>query len=553
MTIPGGGLLRREIYGRLDYHFQFQNELKLFAEIGNRVRFSINIHHAIPSGTVLFDHVSNLFVPQTLEGCYSPSPGRPVSGIKDENGNWNLVGHPDRVITCNEKLLGLLAEVFDAPGTPPIKARLVILHARQVLAVLRSLASHKARLGEQGDYASTEMWHEANDQKAGTIRRQTCFPSSPGSCILSGPHIHVGNPNYQTPRRVCTTHRAYAPTNLELIPDDYLPRTNYPPDCPPSDYRRRIPAVPWNGDSKITDHYRLFIRKMLSQAGERTLVAAIAPMKVGHINGCFALAFRDREALVEIAAVAQSLLLDFWVKATGKSNFQEDVIARFPIGFGNPAMAVRTLLLNCCTEAYRDLWASCWKEEWTRCSWTKEDARLSSSFFAGLRPDWERHACVRVPYSRRQALVEIDVLVAMALGLTVEELCAIYRIQFPVLKQNEDDTWYDRNGRIIFKCSKGLPGVGLTRHEWNEAKSMTSGSIEQWVTCDIMPDYRKAYAHIRLPDGTELDCPCPEYPEPIPGPIERRMTYIPPFDRCDREADYRTAWAEFERRGVGKP
>jgi len=57
------------------------------------------------------------------------------------------------------------------------------------------------------------------------------------------------------------------------------------------------------------------------------------------------------------------------------------------------------------------------------------------------------------------------VLVAIALGLTIDELCAIYRIQFPVLRQNENDTWYDRNGRIGFTCSNGLPGVGFSRPE----------------------------------------------------------------------------------------
>lgn len=32
------------------------------------------------------------------------------------------------------------------------------------------------------------------------------------------------------------------------------------------------------------------------------------------------------------------------------------------------------------------------------------------------------------------------------------------------------------------------------------------------------------------------------------GPVERRIQYVAPFDRCDREKDYETAWKFFEEK-----
>ncbi len=70
------------------------------------------------------------------------------------------------------------------------------------------------------------------------------------------------------------------------------------------------------------------------------------------------------------------------------------------------------------------------------------------------RTPWQQHPSLLT-------LVEIDVLVAQALGLTLAELITIYRVQFPVMQQYERDTGYDQNGRIVFTASRGLTGVGF--------------------------------------------------------------------------------------------
>jgi len=216
-----------------------------------------------------------------------------------------------------------------------------------------------------------------------------------------------------------------------------------------------------------------------------------------------------------------SLEYDFYVKTTGRGAIP-GLVKSIPIiiSSDNHLMLSRTLVLNTLTIHYSDLWQECFQKEFTSDTWAKPDPRLPNTFFANLTPTWQRNCALRTDYARRQALVEIDVLAAMALGLTLDELKTIYRVQFPVLRQNENDTWYDLNGRIVFTCSKGLTGVGFSRPEWDDIKDMPFGTVTRTILDDTLPG----------------------------GPVERSITYTAPFDRCDREKDYETAWAEFDRR-----
>ncbi|MBA3018696.1 MAG: hypothetical protein KJ550_08555 [Proteobacteria bacterium] len=516
---PNGGKFREKVYPRLRCHFQFHNELKLFPEVHHVTKFSINIYCNNLNKTG-FNHIANLYVPKTVYVCFDNDGHGPVPGIKDDENKWNVKGHSSRIIHVMENELELFAKLYDTAGTSSLAARLPALHSQELISVLRKFADQPKRLGDlEGEYFSTEMWHETNAQKDGTILRKTCFPDDTSQWVLSGPHFFVGNPYYKTPRAKCTLNSHYDVLDLTELPDDYLSRTNYVPSCDLDEYLRRTPKVPWLDKKPVAEFYRLCNRGMLSQSGERTLISTVIPKKTGHINGAQSIVFKSRHALLDMAVISYSIVADFYVKTTGRSNLHY-TWTKLPLIELNSEAILRVFMLTCLTDHYADLWSECWKHSFTTDRWAKPDPRLSNDHFNNLTPKWNHNVALRTDYARRQALVEIDVLASMALGLTIDELKTIYRVQFPVLRQYESDTWYDRKGRIVFTCNKGLTGVGFSRPEWNEIKDMKSGTVERTITDDTLPG----------------------------GLRERTIVHEAPFDRCNREEDYETAWAEFERR-----
>jgi hypothetical protein len=533
---PKGGALREILYGRLRNHFQFQNQLILFP-IGDRVKYSLNTYG--PERQPSFFHLANLFHPKTVDACFAHDGHGAIGGIKTEFNQWDMSGHRQRLIPVGEKALGLFAQLYDEPGTPARQARLPALHSQQLQSVLEKFAAARKRLGDlQGEYYATVMWDETNAvKKDGTIRRDTGFPRDTSELVLSGPHFYVGSPLYKTPRAVCTEKGHYDCLDLTTLPDDYLPRTNYRPDVSSSEYRARTPRVPWGEKKPVTEFYRVTSREMLSQSGERTYVPTLLPKGSGHVHTCISTVFPEPHSAIDFLSMGVSVPVDFFVKSTGMGHANKNVLRQlsFPPSDAPQLRGLRsrTLALNCLTTHYADLWCECWDEGFQQQRWAKDDPRLPNSFFTIFTPTWQRDCALRTDYARRQALVEIDVLVAQALGLTLDELITIYRVQFPVMQQYERDTWYDRNGRIVFTASKGLTGVGFPRKGsgrgtnkttgWEDISDMTSGTVSRTIIDDTLPG----------------------------GPVERTITYEAPFDRCDRVEDYKTAWAFFEKEGAG--
>ena len=508
---PGGGALRAELYPRLRFHFQFVNELSLFDGVHHITMFSLNVYGGKRETSFLT--FAGLYHPATIDASFAHDGRGQVPGIKNDDNGWELRGHASRLVEVDDSTLTLFASLYDEPDTPCREARLPVVHSVEILRVL-SRFSEAPRLGDAEFLSVTSHIEEARQQADGTIRRECRYPVDVEDFVLGGPHFYVANPLYKTPRANCSHNQDYDVVSLQTIPDDYLPRTLYVP----ADKEKLENRAPRYRDEPYTSFFRHVHREMAPPTGARSLVPAIIPPGMVHLHSVMSITFPSVERLLVFNALASSLPVDFFVKTTGRGHVNQNVAAQLPCQVPaalGPLMTARVLRLNCLTHCYAPLWETGWSETFSRDQWATTDPRLGT--WRELTSVWSRTVPVRSEFARRQALVELDALAALALRLSVADLRTLFRVQFPILRHYASETFYDQRGEIVFTVNRGLPGVGLTRNEWNEVRHTASGA---------------------------------ELPECAVDAAGR--PYVPPFDGpFDREEDMAHAYDVFaERLGI---
>ena len=529
---PKGQPLRRVVYHHLRYHFQYQNELSLFAEVHHETKYSENIYGPCQQ-EVHFASISNLFTPSTVDGCFAHDGHGICGGIKDENGNWNVSAHKDRIVWFGEKELKVLADAFEN-GADWETVKLTSIHASAILDVLTKISQFPHHVADYNPIITVDL-DETEAVNSGIIRRETFYPNIDNyEMVYNGPQFFVNNPCYKNPREECKLNSDYDVVDLMNVGQDYASRSNYRPMLNLIDYKKLIPGFECGKDDdgnpiydNWIDYYKVGFRKMLAISGERSLICAVLQRRTAHIHGVISTSFRSGYDSVDMAALCSSAAMDAYIKVMASQNLTSIRIKAFPLGVDekyNIALRSRTLILNCLTKYYADLWQELWQDEYKAEQWSIDDPRLKP--FDTLTREWQWATPLRNYFERRQALVEIDVIAAMALGLSLKDLEMIYSIQFPVLQQNEGDTWYDQKGHIVFTCSKGLTGVGCDRREWNAICGTVSADGNSY------DGNGEPYTHTIDPKKSEL----------YGG---QQVTYYPPYTRSDRIADYRRAWAFF--------
>ncbi|MET8634388.1 type II restriction endonuclease subunit M [Streptomyces sp. NPDC004680] len=489
---PKGGSLRAAAYRRLRRHFQFRNELELF-EIMHTRDYGIYIY-ASPS-EVSFISMSGLFHPVTAEKSLEHDGSGEVPGRRFESGGWDLRAHAKRAVNVDLAMLKSWAGLIEDSGIPELHARMLRPLSVDENDAIRRLSLFPERLGDS-------FWWTTSVREDGPVLRYTHIPEAWEEVILQGPHISVANPYSRQPNENCKSKGDYSPWSLEDLPESIIPRTNYVRNCDPDVFASYTGT--WDGRSS-TEFFRLAWRRMVDPATERTLNAAIIPPGPTHTDGTCTMALPSERDTVTAAGLWASIVFDYFVKVVGKRNLSDDLVSLFPAPHSHPLsvpLLLRVLRLNCLTRKYSPLWERLFDARWLQDRWASSEKR--GKRIGSVEKTWSMDTPLRAEFERRRALVEIDAIAAIMLGLGAEQLCAMYRSQFDTVRMYEWETFFASDGHKVADTAHAYNvGIRQTPEEAEFAKAWVKAARggdptpempEGWVKPDREAEMTRAHA-----------------------------------------------------------
>ncbi|MEU5809104.1 DNA methyltransferase [Streptomyces sp. NPDC047718] len=548
-------VLRGASYRHLRFHADFTNELLIFANpVGNSSHFSVNVYGR--DKDISFQHMSWLLHPSVLVKSFRHSGEGPLPGVKD-NGRWDLRPHQKRILTVDRVRLAEWRELAGQENPPPVeRTKLLYPVTRAEEAAIAALAKWPQRLGALNPRISSGF-NEKTDRAAGRFSWTPGPVASWRDVILQGPLIHIATPFHkQPPEGGSKSMRDYEPWDHLNLAEDAVPRTNYrpaathsrfvggqdrwidddrfaqlwndpsaiaaaeadvrvaDPELEAGDFDRAVEALLMAASTRpYSEFYRVAWRVMIASNTERSLIPALIPPGPVHIDLVNSMALRSNRDAALVSGMLAALASDYYLRVNNVGHLRIGEVVKFPAPTpGHPleqALLLRTLRLNAQTNAYAPLWEELYNAGWQQDTWAAcEEWPDDSPLLAdGIGPTWTRDAPLRTEFARRAALVEIDALVAVWLGISKDELVAMYDARFPVLQQYEESMWFDATGRRIAKAHQQY-GYGQPKEAW---KTLSS------------------------PDGFPSEYKLPE-------------GYVAPLYQANRKAEMRAAHDEFSRR-----
>ncbi|MFF4895649.1 hypothetical protein [Streptomyces sp. NPDC001068] len=560
--------LREAAYHRLRVHGDFVNAGNRFfpPPVGRSSHFGVHVY-GTRAAEINFEHLSWLFSVEALRHSATHDGKGDAPGVKYA-GDWDERAHLARVIRVTSDTLARWQRLSGEHDVPVGQTRLLTPVSTAEDPAIDALAAYPLRLGQLHPRPDiSEGLNETNAKKpmngpnkdarlieynTKTEERSDFQADTWEDVILKGPQIGVANPFFKQPGQGASEMRGL--NHLELS-SDAVPESEYRRVADEATYLgtqdrwldraelerlrasdeeiravkatlaektgclpREVPYELVDGvllaraTKPYTSLYRLAWRERVAADTERALYGALVPPGPAHIHAVRSATAGSSRLTALLAGFWSSIPTDYMVRTAGVGHVDVAQAKRLlapqehhPLA---PALLLRTLRLNCLTTAYADLWQQLhdpnWADNdpWAR-TWPQMSTKLNDT-----TPTWQRDTPLRTEYARRAALVEIDALVAVWLGIDADTLITMYRARFPIMQDFDSVTWFDAAERKI-AGDRYTFGHGQDKDHWKQFEKYMADPTRQTAA----------------PDG-----------------------YTAPFYKADREAEMREAHVYFQKR-----